>query len=433
WKTGPDNATAGETIMYTVNYWNWGTDTATNVTITETYPVGSTFVNATPPPDVPTDNVWTIGDVPAGTGGVIFINITLDPNASGLLVNNVTLEYNNTANQTMPAVNATWITYLSGPYMQITKTAPPFANSGETIMYTITYQNIGNDTAYNVTITEFYPPEVTFVNATPPPDVGNNVWIIPVVPAGTGGVIFINVTIDANATGEIYNYVELIYENVAGVSLPIESANATTIIIDPLMTIDKTGPDFANPGETIMYTITYQNIGTDDAYNVNITEIYPPGVTYLNSTPLPTFGDNVWIIPVVPAGTGGVIFINVTIDVNATGTITNTVILQYEDQAGEAQDPVNAIKVTTLINPYLVITKEAPPTASPGQIITYLITIENWGDDWAYDIVVTETYPPGVTFISALPSPDIGNNVWLIPFLAPGGSGTIMLTVQISL
>ncbi|MCK4266586.1 MAG: DUF11 domain-containing protein, partial [Thermoplasmata archaeon] len=332
-KWAPATANTGEVITYWINYTNTGDDWAYNVVITETYPFGVTYIISNPLPDVPTDNVWTILQVAPGGSGSIEITVQIEPWASGWLNNSVTLEFENEAGLPQLIINATAGTLITDPLMIITKTAPEFATINETIMYTITYQNIGTDDAYNVVITENYPPGVNFVDANPTPTVPNSIWIIPVVPAGTGGTIFINVTIDANATGVLINNVTLEWEDQAGQIGPTLWVETVTVISGPYVLVEKTAPPLANPGETIMYIITYQNIGNETAYNVWINETYPPFVTFVDANPPPTVGNNAWFIGDLVPGASGAIYINVTIDLNATGNLTNFATAEYQNVA----------------------------------------------------------------------------------------------------
>ncbi|MCK5397490.1 MAG: DUF11 domain-containing protein, partial [Thermoplasmata archaeon] len=432
-KTGPATATDGETIEYIITYWNNGTDIAHNVTITETYPVNVTFEDANPMPDVPTDNVWTIGDVAAGASGVIYINVTIDVNATGLLVNDITLDYETPGFIVQPPVLAQATTLLSGPYMTISKTTGQLiANTGELIIYTITYDNIGTEDAENVIITETYPLGVTFISALPAPDIGNNIWVIPIVADGTGGVIIITVQVDdwVPAGTVLNNIVEIDYNNTAGVPLPTESDDAQTTIVDPLMTITKTGPATANTGETITYTITYFNSGTEDAYNIWINETYDAGVSFVSAVPMPDVPDFAWDIGTVPMGTGGTILIDVTVDA-LVGTIWNYIDMNHTDDNDEYQMEIGDSCSTDIINPLIVLDKVAPANAAPGQTIIYFINYFNLGNDWAFNINITETYPADVTFVSAVPVPTFGNDVWIIPALAPGANGVIAITVTV--
>lgn len=199
----------------------------------------------------------------------------------------------------------------------------------------------------------------------------------------------------------------------------------------PLMNLTKTGPTTANSGEVITYTIYYSNDGDAGAYNTSITDIYPADVTFVSAVPAPTSGNNVWDLGTIMPGTSGFINITVQVNVDAFGTITNLVEAAFDNSTGSPQTPVNDMCSTTIIDPYMIISKTGPATANPGEIITYWINYSNIGTDWAYNVVITETYPAGVTFISSIPAPDLGNNIWLIGAIAPGGSGSIQITMQI--
>ena len=74
----------------------------------------------------------------------------------------------------------------------------------------------------------------------------------------------------------------------------------------------------------------------------------------------------------------------------------------------------------------------SPTTVAPGGNVTYTINYTNTGTVPLHNVVITEYYPKGVTFISADPAPDAGtNNVWTIGTLLPGESGTIVIKVKV--
>ncbi|MGB7001330.1 MAG: SdrD B-like domain-containing protein, partial [Halobacteriota archaeon] len=74
----------------------------------------------------------------------------------------------------------------------------------------------------------------------------------------------------------------------------------------------------------------------------------------------------------------------------------------------------------------------SPAIVAPGGTVTYTINYTNTGTVPLHDVVITEHYPKGVTFISASPAPDAGtNNVWTIGKLEPGESGTIVIKVKV--
>ena len=78
------------------------------------------------------------------------------------------------------------------------------------------------------------PRSVAYVSAVPVPSVGNNVWNIGTVAAGSSGTIVITVVVTAGS-GWINNTVVLEYTTDPGFVLPVETVTAPTLVINPLM------------------------------------------------------------------------------------------------------------------------------------------------------------------------------------------------------
>jgi uncharacterized repeat protein (TIGR01451 family) len=353
-KTAPATANPGETMMYTIDY-SCSNGEAYYVVITETYPPDVTFMDSNPPPSVG-DNIWALGNLPPGTNDTIFINVSVSLSAIGIQTNQVDLSFEDSIGTVFTDSDIA-VTNIINPTMQVTKWAPATACPGEMITYWINYSNTGTDWAFNIVITEAYPADVTFIMAIPSPDIGFDVWILPALAPGGSGSIQITVQIDLDALlgTNLNNHVTLDYENGAGIAYQ-DDASVVTVVVGPIMTLNKNAPPYVEPiGETISYHIWFTNIGNDWAYNLTLTEFYPTWVNYVSANPLPTVGDNVWVIPSVAPSDTVDIWITAVVDVQANGSLVNYVELDYENAAGVSYPTTNDTAVTYVMGGSLPI------------------------------------------------------------------------------
>jgi uncharacterized repeat protein (TIGR01451 family) len=111
----------------------------------------------------------------------------------------------------------------------------------------------------------------------------------------------------------------------------------------PLLTINKSGPTTATPGSLITYTLTITNNGSLTATNLVITDVIPPGTSYVSGG---TKVGNVvsWTIPSL-ATNGGIT--RTTFVVTATQTITNS---DYGVRAEGGYNAQGSSSVVTLVS-----------------------------------------------------------------------------------
>lgn len=318
----------------------------------------------------------------------------------------------------------------TAPYLEITKTAPAMASPGDDIVYTITCTNIGDATAYDVVVTDIYPVGATFVASNPAPDIPNNIWVIGTLAPSQSYVITITMAVDPGASGTLINFVEAQYEDGLGIPQPPVYDSALTTLTDAFMLLTKTGPVTANPGEVNTYTLTCQNIGTDWARNIWVTEVYPAGVSFVSAVPAPFMGDNMWFLGDIAPGATFTITVTVMFQMGTEGNATNSAYLDYENGAGDSRR-VWANWTTLVGNPDMELQNGAYSSISAGSPMNYTLVYTNNGIETAYGLELTDTYPAGVTFVSASPAPSIGNNVWQFPSVPPGGSGVVRITVLV--
>jgi uncharacterized repeat protein (TIGR01451 family) len=170
------------------------------------------------------------------------------------------------------------------------------------------------------------------------------------------------------------------------------------------LSITKTdNPDPVVAGQNLTYTITVNNAGPSNATNVVVTDTLPAGVTFVSTSGCAGDPNGVPTCNLGTINAGGNKQYTVTVTVNAgtTGTLTNNVSVTSNTADPNAAN--NSASATTTVNASadLSITKtDSPDPVIAGQNIAYTITVNNAGPSDAVNVVVTDTLPAGVTFVS---------------------------------
>src|SRR5262249_52550657 len=88
---------------------------------------------------------------------------------------------------------------------------------------------------------------------------------------------------------------------------------------------------------------------------------------------------------------------------STAGTITNTATVSGDqDDPNAANNPTSAsTTVQAAAAADLSITKSAPSTVTPGHSLTYTLSVHNGGPSDAAGVVVSDTLPAAVSFVSA--------------------------------
>ena len=304
--------------------------------------------------------------------------------------------------------------------LSIMKTdSPDPVTVGQTLTYTITVTNNGPDGATGVTMTDILPGGVTYGSATP--SQGSCSELSGTVTCNLGSLAngasaTITILVTPTAPGTITNTA-----TVTGTENDPNTANNNTgpvsTTVNPIpppsadLSITKTdSPDPVTVGQTLTYTITVTNNGPSGATGVTVTDTLPGSVTFVSASPTqgsctPSSGTVTCNLGSLANGASAIITIQVT--PTATGTITNSAIV-----TGNENDPNtgnnNTGPVTTTVDPPpptnadVSITKaDSPdPVPSVGQNLTYTITVTNNGPATATGVVMTDTLPSTVSWVS---------------------------------
>lgn len=321
----PDPVQAGKTLTYTVSYRNTGNETAHSVVITENYDKNVTFVYSSPLPDAGSNNVWSLGDLGKGVSGTITINVKVDPSLQNgnLLVNTAGISC---AENIKANASVSTAILESLPVLQINKTASKdLISAGELFSYTITYKNIGQINATNVSIDDIVDPNLVFLNSNPEPSSNNGFHMIwnstrlkaTVLLPGASGTIVMNMQAKdpiPDSVKRVYNLYRIISNETQGSYKTLE-----TFVVHSLWIRKTAERSSYSPGQLINYTIKYGNDepeGGPTATRVNITDTLPSDVDFVWASLSPAvqgrilFWDN---IPDLAPQQSGTIYLTVHI------------------------------------------------------------------------------------------------------------------------
>jgi uncharacterized repeat protein (TIGR01451 family) len=184
-------------------------------------------------------------------------------------------------------------------------------------------------------------------------------------------------------------------DNQATVATPLGAPSAD-------LAISKTGPANVTTGGNVTYTILVSSNGPSDAAGVTVTDPTPAGLTFVGNT-----GDCTTAFPcglgTIPAGQTRAIQAIFAVPPGYVGPSTISNAATVAATSTDLNPGNNTSTVTTTVIPAsadLSITKTGEAAARPGDAISYLLTVANAGPTEAQAVVVDDSTPAGLTFVS---------------------------------
>ncbi|RPI53192.1 MAG: DUF11 domain-containing protein, partial [Chloroflexi bacterium] len=323
---------------------------------------------------------------------------------------------------------------------------------GDFLTYTLAFGNDGPGPAYSVVLPDVLAPELVdpvVVYASPeilgPRPGATFAWdLAPLLP-GASGQVQVRARVDPAAQPgfHISNAAE-IRTSTPDTDPGDNAALLYTGVGVPDLTVTKQGPATVAYGQVVAYTIEWGNGGVVSAPGVRLTDTLPAGAVYVadnsgwtHSTPAP--GTIVWEMGQVDVGASGSFFLTVSLPASAAvaAPVVNRVAIgstladanPTDDEASWSSD---------LLLPDLYVQKSGTPAATYGQQVTYAISWGNLGAVAATNVRLTDVLPPGLVYVDddgpmppSIPSP--GTLAWDLGTLAPGASGSLLLTAALPL
>ncbi len=268
----------GDTVQFQIAVTNNGPDLVPNPTLTDMLPAGLTYITSTPSQGsyVSGTGLWTLGSLANGATATLTISATVNSGQQGATITNTTTAASGgNIDGTSTGDDLTETVVVKNPAHTISKTQSsgpnPVTATGQTIGFTITVANSGNQALTSVVVTDAFTlggsPRSLTTGPTRTTGDSNANDILDLAETWTYQATYVTTQADLDGTGT--------YSNIASVTSAQTSATtsntvATSVTRTANLAIDKTantlGPVIVNDIITYNYTVT--NIG-----NVTMTAI----------------------------------------------------------------------------------------------------------------------------------------------------------------
>src|SRR5438093_1453874 len=417
-KTGPASVDAAQTFTYTITVTNNGPSTAASVVVRDTLPAGVTFDSASNGGSLAA-GVVTWPSVPSlANGASLSRTVTVIAPTTGTLLNvaradAATDDPDSTNNSGSDPANRVTSSITELADLVVAKTGPAAVDAAQNFSYTISVTNNGPSDAASVVVRDTLPAGVSFVSASDAGAEAGGVVAWPAVATlANGASLSRTVTVTAPVTGTLLN-VARADASTADPASPnnngSDPGNRVSTAVHELadLTLAKTGPASVNAAQNLTYTITVTNDGPSDASAVAVRDTLPAGVTFVSASNGGTAAGGVVTWPAFATlANGASLSRTVTVTAPPTGTLLN---VARADAATVDPDSTNnngsapASRVTTVVGEVadLAVVKTGPASVIAVGSVTYTIAVTNNGPSDASAVVVQDTLPAGVTFVSA--------------------------------
>ncbi len=414
------DAVAGGQISYLLTVSNSGPSSATDVSLVDALPAGTSFVSATPSGGgsctQPGAIRCTWATISAGDSRTAVVVVAIDPDAdAGTLTNTATVDH--AEDDPTPADNRA--TESIGVVREIdlvtTKTHVGSPVPGQDLLYSLTVTNNGPSSARATDLVDDLPSQVTFKPAvssagcllsTAPSEVTCDLGTIQ--PGDT-----VDVVIGATIPPGQADGVELV--NTASASAdegasPNAQDRADTERQVDLSVVKSGDVDPVAAGSTLTYTLTVGNDGPSNSDGATVVDTLPAGLTFLPGSSdgrCAAAGSTVTCTGIdVDAGSVESIVIAATVPAGATpgSALANTA--SATPGAGETDtNPANDTGATTTQverTSELQVTKsDSVDPVTAGETMSWTVSVVNHGPSTDDNVTLTDVLPTGVRFVSA--------------------------------
>ncbi len=368
----PANASYGTPAEFELVVKNQGTNSVENVRVEAELPAGSEFVSASPEAEVDEGTAtWTLDRMEAGREHRL--KLQLKPMTEG------TLECH--AMVTCMAISGVR-TNVTRPQLMLSMTGPREVTVGQDAVFTLRVSNPGTGSATNVLVRDVVP-----AGFTHPAGEEIEYEIGTLAPGETREV---KLDLTAAKSGQKTNIAEVVADG--GLR---QETQAGIRVIEPMLTLKKTGPKRRYLDRPATYSIVLSNPGTAAATRVSIVDELPEGVVWLDASDAGKVSQDKktvrWSFDELPAGYSRTV--TVTVRPTSTGEFVSQAVATAE--GGLRAEAGTSTVVEGVSSLFLEVIDLNGPI-EVGTETTYEIRVVNRGSQAATNVIVQAVAPKGM-------------------------------------
>ena len=384
-------------VKWTITVRNNGPDDAHNVFVEDILPSGLIIKNTT---GNFTDGKWFIGTLNVFSSKTLEIITYI--NKTGLLTNNANVsgdeyDHNKSNNRDNSSINVPPSTDLE--ITKIVDIENPLYNSN--VKWIVIVKNNGPDRATDVKVNEILSDAFELIRSDASKGYYiNGIWTIGDL--NVGETVSLELITKIIKTGNFINIV-----NVTGNEYDYNNSNNQankSVNVAPAIDLEiskKVSNTYPNYNDLVKWTLTVRNNGPDKANSIEITDILPNGLEFISYNATKGFySDGFWKFCCLEVGESQTL--EIITRIKAIGEIKNIAIAnaeEYDYNPNNNKDesivnvaPACDLEIIKLTNQSEVNYKK---------LVKWILTVKNNGPSNATRVVVSESLPEGLTFISA--------------------------------
>ena len=449
----------GDNVTFTLTVTNNGPSDATGVVVNDLLPSGYTYVSDTPSAGsyVSGTGVWTVGNLTNGASATLQIVVTV--NATGVYANTASIggdqddpdpTDDSDTNTPVPVGQSDLVTIKTDNQTTYTP--------GEDVVYTITVTNNGPSDAVNVKVVDAFPAGITvgkWKKGTGAETIGALDDTTASLANGATLTYTVTLTVPSDYTGNLTNVATITSDTpdpdptctgCTDINTPVAQADLS---LNKL--VDNPNP---NVGDVLTFTLKLKNAGPNNATNVALEDKLPRGFTYVqnsvtgNGTYNPGNHTLTWSAKTIQVFGSEELTYKVVVNKPSTypvlvGEYKNTAQVTASDQrdpnsrvandtGDQREDDEAAVTINIQVSDLRLTKMLNTTSASVGDIITFTLSVENFGPSTATNVSVIDHLPIGFEYVAHRNGNyNSATNIWTIGSIASGITKSLQLDVKV--